>query len=296
MCEYYKRLDYLEHHGEKLALHSWIPKRIRSVLFYIHGKQSHAGWLFETGPSLAHREIAVFCLDRQGSGRSETKIGECGDLQNLLGSYLYALKQVKKVYPDKPLSLFGQSFGGSILAGLLCWDKFDIAVDAVIFCASGLGLQHSKNPNLDLKSINAKKYYPLGLADEDYTGNKKYLDFMQQDSLCLREISGQTIKTFYQLEELYLSRMNVFDNIPSYFIQPKQDPLVNYDIPTRIFHDLAGERGAILELPLQRHYVEFSPFRFHLYNWLSSPILIERYNDYGESANTSYFDSYATAV
>src|SRR3979411_2507849 len=54
-----------------LALHIWRTHRARGSLFYIHGIQSHGGWLFETGPQLAQRGIQVFALDRRGSGRSE---------------------------------------------------------------------------------------------------------------------------------------------------------------------------------------------------------------------------------
>ena len=36
-------LQYIKCGGVRLALHAWIPRDVKAVLFYIHGKQSHAG-------------------------------------------------------------------------------------------------------------------------------------------------------------------------------------------------------------------------------------------------------------
>jgi alpha-beta hydrolase superfamily lysophospholipase len=68
--------------GTPLALHCWTPQptsAVRGLLYYVHGIQSHAGWLFETGPELARRSVVTYALDRRGSGRSGGVAAVVGD-------------------------------------------------------------------------------------------------------------------------------------------------------------------------------------------------------------------------
>ena len=46
----------------------WPP---RAVVVFLHGIASHAGWFEETAADLGGQGMAVYGLDRRGSGRSE---------------------------------------------------------------------------------------------------------------------------------------------------------------------------------------------------------------------------------
>lgn len=275
MFEY--KIEYIVRAGAKLALHSWLPKKPKAMLFYIHGKQSHGGWLFETGPFLAKQSIVLFVLDRRGSGLSGREKGNVESLETMLLDYKMILDIVRNRFQNLPLTLFGQSFGGSVLAGLLFWNNFEINYDAVVFCASGLGLQslHLSNKKIELD----KKMVSLNLSDEAYTSNPKYLKFMRDDVLCAKIITESTRRAFLELEKIYC-KSDCKISVPSFFIRPECDPIVDFDIPIEIFKNLTGNNGALLQLPLQHHYIEFSEQRFQLWRWLSSYTLTSGYRYY----------------
>lgn len=62
----------------ELALHLWRPRgQVKGAVFYFHGLQSHAGWLWEVGPQFADNDIAFYVLDRRGSGISAGSRTSC---------------------------------------------------------------------------------------------------------------------------------------------------------------------------------------------------------------------------
>ncbi len=57
--------------GTPLALHSWRPvepTEATTLLFYVHGIQSHAGWYDHTCTALSRAGYQVYFLDRRGEG------------------------------------------------------------------------------------------------------------------------------------------------------------------------------------------------------------------------------------
>src|SRR5512142_1270016 len=98
--------------GTPLALHSWAPSirsTVRGLLYYVHGIQSHAGWLFETGAELAQRGVVTCVLDRRG---------DLPSAQVVVEDYLGGLRAARQVFTDLPVTVLGQSFGGSVVASL----------------------------------------------------------------------------------------------------------------------------------------------------------------------------------
>ncbi|MGW3917847.1 alpha/beta hydrolase, partial [Streptomyces sp. NPDC005070] len=94
--------------GVDLALHLWRPQRVKGAVFYFHGLQSHAGWMWEVGTRFADNDIAFFVLDRRGSGISPGDRGDLPPAETLLGDYIAALAHVREMIGDDvPLSLFG---------------------------------------------------------------------------------------------------------------------------------------------------------------------------------------------
>jgi alpha-beta hydrolase superfamily lysophospholipase len=280
---YNYEVEYIKTGIGKLALHRWQPDSPKAMVFYIHGKQSHAGWLLETAPSLAKQGIVVFALDRRGSGLSDGERGDVISLDHLLEDYHQVLTQIRAEYTHIPLTLFGQSFGGSILAGLLCWDKFDVNYDASVFCASGLGsLQHHMqqlkqkgevfNPNI--------KRYELNLSDRHYTSDTKYLTFMRDDPLCIRSISGRTQQAFIDLEDKYVNNRVKHPDKPTIYIHPRHDPLVDHQVALGSFMRLTDKNGMVMQFNTDKHYLEFSSQRQRVWHWLSHYIVTAGYQQH----------------
>jgi len=272
-----KTIDHIFSHNSALTLHTWLPEKPKGILFYIHGLQSHGGWLFETGEQLAKLSIAVYALDRRGSGLSEGARGDVINHKILLGDYALALNLIRNRHANLPLALLGQSLGGSILAGLITHPSYETVFDKAIFLSPALGQNHHRLTNEELynhKKNTKKEKIPTNLNDNDYTENLRFLKFIKDDPLCLREITCRSKAAFIQIEDLYWNKKKIFPKETStILIHPKTDPIIHTESALNTFCSLTGGNSSVLEIPTNKHYIEFSSQRSKLWECLTSYIL-----------------------
>jgi alpha-beta hydrolase superfamily lysophospholipase len=255
--------------GTELALHCWAPAKPRAALFYIHGIQSHAGWLFETGPQLAARDMAVVALDRRGSGRSGGERGHVATLELLLSDYLMGLKAARELIPDAPLAVLGQSLGGSILAGLCTSGQ--LRAEALIFCAPALGQQRARHDAAKLgrfRECRGLGRSAVTLKDEDYTEEEVYLRFMSADALMLREVTDSTRSTLVHLEDAYAETEATL-RVPTFLAAPERDPIIDLAVARRWLGRLIGPYRETV-FATTHHYIEFSRQQESYWDWLAA--------------------------
>ncbi|MEU8976307.1 alpha/beta hydrolase [Streptomyces monashensis] len=261
--------------GTELALHHWAPARPpAAAVFYVHGIQSHAGWLFETGPELAARGLAVYALERRGSGTSGGPRGHLLSAAQVLDDYANAVAVARARTPDVPLTLVGQSFGGSVLAALATQRR---TADArLVFCAPALGQQRARHGSGEalaaLRSAGGLGTAPLALADADYTDVTAYLDFMANDILMIRQVTSSTRSVMVQLEDAYM-RGGTWDAAPAahpvHFVRPQQDAIIDLDTSWQVLSGLT-RRAIAVDFTDSGHYVEFSAARHRYWDWLAA--------------------------
>jgi alpha-beta hydrolase superfamily lysophospholipase len=247
--------------GTELALHRWVPDK--------HGIQSHAGWLFETGPQLAARRVAVLAMDRRGSGRSGGVRGHVGSLELLLSDYLKGLEIARELLPDTPLAVLGQSLGGSVLAGLCASTAFH--ADALIFCAPALGQQRARHGAEKLgrfRELNGFARSAVTLEDKDYTEEAAYLRFMATDPLMLREVTDSTRSTLVQLEDAYAGAAAA-PAVPTFLAVPERDPIIDLGVARHWLRRLVGPYRETI-FATDHHYIEFTGQREAYWDWLAS--------------------------
>jgi len=272
--------NYLVRDDICLALHGWMPLKVKAILFYIHGMQSHAAWSIETGDYLAKHCIATFILDRRGAGESEGMRGDISNLETLLGDYLSALKKVKCLYPDIPITLFGQSLGGSILAALLCWEKFNIDYNAIVFCASGLGRRHDQLSESEYQALlldRTDSLCSINLNDEDMTDEKRYIDFIRNDPNCYKKITHRARAVLLEVENMYWGKRKIVKGRPAIFVCPTHDPIVDTKKALRIFMFLSAHQGMVLQFSTNKHYLWFTNQKYNLLRWLTHYVLTSGY-------------------
>ncbi|MGW9174102.1 alpha/beta fold hydrolase [Streptomyces decoyicus] len=255
--------------GTALALHHWTTPGATSALFYLHGIQSHAGWLQETGPELNARGIDVHALDRRGSGRSEGPRGHLPSADLVLDDYTRALAAVAERVGGAGPVVLGQSLGGSVLAAL--WCTRDLPVRRLILCAPALGQQRARHAPPALAERRARTGtapQPVGLADGDYTDLPRYRELLAEDPLMLREVTSATQATLVRLEDLYVTG-TPRTPVPVDLAVPEHDPII----------DLAAARATLRRLTsavheevfaTDRHYLEFTPARTAYWDWLAA--------------------------
>ncbi|AHH95132.1 hypothetical protein GCM10010174_56030 [Kutzneria viridogrisea] len=261
--------------GTPLALHSWTaadPADVRGVLFYVHGIQSHAGWLFETGPELARRGVATYALDRRGSGLSGGGRGDLPTAEVVVQDYLRGLAAARELAQGLPLTVLGQSFGASVVAALAAGT--DPGADAIVYCTPALGQQRARHKPDDLvrlrQSLGGQRS-PIALEDEDYTSESRYLEFMANDRLMLRQVTERTRAAMVGLEDLYTGR-RAPGGAQVHFVRTELDPIIDLTVAEKVLIDL-HETFTATTFPIRQHYVEFSSVRRDYWDWLAEVVL-----------------------
>jgi alpha-beta hydrolase superfamily lysophospholipase len=158
---------------------------------YLHGLESHMGWFSNLAESLNSENINVYAFDRRGSGLNRH------NSRNFSSRYISSdlklfIDLVKRDHPQSPIFLIGLCLGGRIAV-----DFFSYYTD----CLNGLILI-SPSLKSKLRFSLADKFsilfrpdsmLKIPIKDTMFTSNRKYLKYMENDSLRLRNIPAQHI-------------------------------------------------------------------------------------------------------
>lgn len=268
--EHYAVTSLTASDGVELALHAWLPvdpSEIVGVLYYIHGIQSHAAWLVETARTLSRFGIAVYALDRRGSGRSNGTPGDLPSAQIIAEDYFHGLAEVQRRHRGIATTVLGQSFGGSILASMAVAGMPGVA--RLIYCTPALGQQHARHGEGNLPALRAltgSDCFSLGLSDEDYTAKARYLEFMANDHLMLRQITQRTRATMVAIEDQYWGRSAETD-ADIHFVTVDRDPIIDLEAAAAVLRDLHPQ-AKTSNFACTGHYLEFSDQRVDYWHWL----------------------------
>jgi alpha-beta hydrolase superfamily lysophospholipase len=248
--------------GLDLALHAWpCPDAPTAVVFYLHGTQSHGGWLFETGPRLAAAGASVWALDRRGSGASAGARGDASSFRDWLDDYRAALALVRGRHPGVPLMILGQSLGGLIATALAV--ETAAMHEALLLSAPAFDLLHGKLAPDKLEAICRDRLatlYPVKVKDEDYTSDPDRLGFMKRDERMARALTGRFLAAQIDLEAHVRDLPRGALPRPSTLVLAANDSIIRPDVVRERFRELAPA-GRIVELPGRDHYLEFSDQR-----------------------------------
>ncbi|PSJ25523.1 hydrolase [Streptosporangium nondiastaticum] len=280
-----KEITYVRRDGADLALHLWRPKNLKGAIFYFHGLQSHAGWLWEVGPQYADNDIAFFVLDRRGSGISDGERHDLPDAETILADYAAALATVRRIIgEDTPLQLFGHCLGGSFLAALMHHPEFDVPYDSAVFCSSWLGKLHatlSEEQRAALAADDGTELWDAGLKSADFTDNVKYQHYIDHDDLAVRALTRRSRATLLELEKLYLQPRRELPDVPVSYVSGLTDPIVDLDDAHKTFIEMTNGRGGIIKLPTHQHYLYYTDVRTSLVTWSSTYALIPGLDHHG---------------
>jgi len=111
-CEYlFKSTD-----NSKLYGQSWRPQYLLGVVVIVHGYAEHSGRYQWAALQLMDRGFAVHAFDLRGHGKSSGARNIVRSSDDCLTDLATFIQQVKLKEPNKPLFIFGHSFGGTIAA------------------------------------------------------------------------------------------------------------------------------------------------------------------------------------
>jgi len=239
-------------------------------VFYIHGLQSHAGWSWEFGEYLAISGVALFVLDRRGSGVSGGERGDYPSVEIMREDYQVAYnKMIEIIGNEIPIVIFGHCLGGSFLAALLSEGNCFPRVAAVIFCSTWLGRLHAtlqKEERELLVAPENRVHLPVDLKPEYFTNIAKYFDLINEDPLAIRAITARSRGVFLHAEKLYTEGdiSDCSDRI--YYIISATDPIVNHNNSYSLFGRITRNSGCLYVIPTNKHYIPFTDARTILFS------------------------------
>ncbi|WP_425831393.1 alpha/beta hydrolase [Streptomyces fractus] len=274
-----REIRHVDRDGTRLALHVWRPEHPKAAVFYFHGLQSHAGWLWETGPRFAENDVAFYVLDRRGSGLSEGAREELADAETLLADYTSGVAEVRRAEGDDiPLGLFGHCLGGSFLAALMHHPEFTVPYDAAVFCSAWLGKLHatlSEEQRRALAADASDELWDAGLASSEFTADVRLQRFIDEDPLAVRRLTRRSRAVLLDLERRYLDPARPpLPQAASAFLSGHDDPIVDLDDAQKAFIQLTYGKGELTMLPTDRHYLLFTEARDRLIDWTSAFVLL----------------------
>ena len=97
-----------------LTYQSWRPVFCDKVMVFVHGLGEHSGRYQNLINAFAHKSMAFYGYDQRGHGRSRGKRGHAPNLHILAEDLEKFLKLVLIHENNRPLYLFGHSFGGLV--------------------------------------------------------------------------------------------------------------------------------------------------------------------------------------
>jgi alpha-beta hydrolase superfamily lysophospholipase len=99
--------------------YAWRHPRPRASLILLHGLQSHAQWFAGAAEGLLARGMAVYALDRRGSGSSSSTRGHISRYADWFAEVEVVVAFAQAQHPDAPVHLVGHCFGANVALGYL---------------------------------------------------------------------------------------------------------------------------------------------------------------------------------
>ncbi|MDI6756252.1 MAG: lysophospholipase [Thermodesulfobacteriota bacterium] len=109
-------LQWQTEDGLTLAVRRWEPEREpKAVICLVHGLGEHSGRYHHWGVFLKRAGYALLAFDLRGHGRSQGQRGYAPKFRALLQDISLSLEEGQKLYPGRPLFLYGHSMGGMLV-------------------------------------------------------------------------------------------------------------------------------------------------------------------------------------
>ncbi len=230
----------------------------RARLIYLHGIQSHAGWYEASCSRLADLGFAVDFLDRRGSGVNEASRGDTPSFGRLLDDVAEFLRSLPN---DRPKVLLAVSWGGK-LAVALHRKHPDLVQGQALLCP---GLCPKIAPSIATQVsiataslVQPGRHYPIPLNDPElFTRTPRWLEFLRQDPLALREATARFLSQSVWLD-LYLRRCPRHVRIPTFLLLAGRDAIIDNFKTARFCERFAGPLE-VRTFATAHHTLEFEP-------------------------------------
>jgi len=176
--------------------YAWRPPAPVATLILVHGLQSHAQWFAECAESLFARGIAVYALDRRGSGASPGVRGDIGRYTEWFDEVAAVVDLARADHPGLPAHLVGHCFGANLALGCALTRRPDIR--SLVMLTPGLYILPDYRPWAKLRILacgllRPRARFPVPQDDDLFTRDPEVLAWIRQDALGARTVTARCL-------------------------------------------------------------------------------------------------------
>jgi len=235
--------------GTQLPMRVWMPDRPRATLVYLHGIQSHSGWYEDSSRYLAEAGVAVYQMERRGSGT---------DRGHERGHVDRAETGAAGVH------LMGVSWGGKL--ALACAAHRPDLYLSLILAAPGIipivdvTLAVKVRVAQSLLAGRPLRKFPIPLADPRlFTENPERIRFIAEDPLSLREVTARFMFESRRLDRMARRAWPKNLALPVFLALAEKDRIIRNGATQALVEAMPAARRRIIVYPGACHTLEFEP-------------------------------------
>jgi acylglycerol lipase len=250
----------------------------RAVVVFLHGIASHAGWFEETAADLGGQGMAVYGLDRRGSGRSGGPRGHLARYGRALDDVEQMVRLVSSDHRGTPVFLAASSWAAKL--GIVYAAQRPAPLSGLMLLGPGLLARVNLSPWRRVRVVAGHLVTPMArlpipLTPELYTANPPYLDLIRADPLRLLEATSQFFWETARLDRRR-RRASARLRLPLLLLQGEADAMMDVPATRRWFARLGVGDKTYRAYPGAGHTLDFEPDRAgylaDMLAWLSSRV------------------------
>ena len=249
--------------GTDLPLWVWRPERLRAALVYLHGIQSHSGWYEASSRRLAEAGVAVYQVDRRGSGRDTGhERGHVDRAEVWLEDVAAAAELARRETGVAAVHLMGVSWGGKL--ALACAAHRPDLYRSLILSAPGI------IPRVDVTLLakvrigkclaagDERRRFPIPLDDPHlFTENPERVRYIAEDPLSLRDLTARFMAESRRLDAM-ARQAAASVRVPTLLALAGQDRIIHNEATRALVYSMAARRRVVV-YPGAHHTLEFEP-------------------------------------
>ena len=263
--------------GVRLHYFRWRSRQSppSTVVVFLHGIASHAGWFGETAADLNQHGVEVYGPDRRGSGRSGGPHGHLDRYERALDDVEQVVRLVAAEHPGTPVFLAASSWAAKLAVVYVA--RRPASLSGLLLLGPGLTADVKLSAARQLQVavghlVRPMAYLPIPLTPELYTANPPYLDFIRADPLRRLEATTQFFWETARLDR-QRRRAGAGLTLPLLLLQGEADKMIDVPKTRRWFARLGVEDKTYRAYAGAGHTLDFEPDRAQyladLLGWLS---------------------------
>jgi lysophospholipase len=247
-----------------------------AVVVFLHGIASHAAWFTETAVALSTQGVAVYGLDRRGSGLSAGRRGHLARFERAIDDLDEFIEMVRSLHPGTPVFLAASSWAAKL--GVV------YAADRPVGLAGMMLLGPGLMPTVDLSlpervavvvghTIAPKARIAIPLRPEQYTAEPRFRDLVRNDRLRLLTATTRFFWETFRLDRRRGRASGSLD-LPLLVLQGEDDAMMDVPKTRSWFFSLRNADKTYKAYPGAGHTLDFDrvvdQYRADMLDWLSA--------------------------